>query len=295
MRTLGAAVVCGLVALVTGPAFAGELADASPPPPQPIFGGEEAGECDFPSAVAMLDADTEGFFCTGSLVHPSVVVFAAHCMDPLLSWAVPGSVMFGEDVAAPVRQVPVTECATHPQWDPNATVNDLAFCKLAQPVPEVPRVPLIMGCEVDPLLNSQVTIVGFGATGAVLDPEGNPLPTGGGRKRFTTQTVIEVSLASNDIVMVGPEHGGCFGDSGGPAYLRMGDGTWRLLGAASTLHLGDQFPGPAKRSAGSARCTRCSGRTCSGSRKPRASTCRRASTPQATGRPRPSAAASPAT
>ncbi|MBZ5709502.1 S1 family peptidase [Nannocystis pusilla] len=242
MRAPVTVAVCGLVALASGPAVAGELSDV-PPPQLPIFNGLEAGECDFPSAVAMLDRDTGQLFCTGTLVHPSVVAFAAHCMDPATSWATPGSVLFGEDVDAPVRVVPVLECATHPEWDPGVTSNDLAFCTLAKAVPEVPVVPLIMGCETEALLDSQVTIVGFGATNATLDPEGNPLPTGAGKKRFTTQTITQVSVDDNEVIMIGPDQGGCFGDSGGPAFARMSDGTWRLVGAASTLHP-DSFPGP---------------------------------------------------
>ena len=206
-------------------------------PPQSIFGGVDAGTCDFPSAVAMLDRDTGQFFCTGTLIHPQVVIFAAHCMDPSISWAIPGSVMFGEDVAAPVRQVPVVSCQTHPQWDSGATIFDLAACTLADPVHGVPRVPLIMGCEVDQLQpGTQLVITGFGANSALLDPEGNPLPTGGGIKRFTSQTLTDVVPDANELIMLGPDKGGCFGDSGGPAFARLSDGTWRVLGAASTLH-----------------------------------------------------------
>ena len=242
MRAPVTVAVCGLVALASAPAVAGDLADVTPDQ-LPIFNGVEAGECDFPSAVAMLDRDTSQLFCTGTLVHPSVVAFAAHCMDPVTSWATPGSVMFGEDVEAPVREVPVVHCETHPAWDPGATSHDLAFCTLAHPVTEVPVVPLLMGCETEALAGAQLTIVGFGATNAPLDPEGNPIPSGAGKKRFTFQTVTDVSVADNEVIMIGPDHGACFGDSGGPAFLRMFDGTWRLVGAASTLHP-DAFPGP---------------------------------------------------
>lgn len=226
----------GVAALWPGLAAAERLA-APELPPAPIFNGIEAGQCDFPSAVAMLDRDTGQLFCTGTLIHPSVVVFAAHCMDPETSWATPGSVMFGEDVDHPVREVPVVACASHPQWDSAATVFDLAACVLAQPVTGVPTTPLILGCEVDLLQpGTDVVIVGFGATNAELDPEGEPIAFGAGRKRFTTQTITSVSPVDNEIIMIGPDKGGCFGDSGGPAFARMVDGTWRVIGAASTLH-----------------------------------------------------------
>ncbi|HEY8377147.1 MAG TPA: trypsin-like serine protease, partial [Nannocystis sp.] len=77
-----ARVVLGAAVLWPGVAAAEGLA-VPEAEPQAIFGGIEASQCDFPAAVAMLDRDSGQLFCTGSLIHPSVVVFAAHCMDPV--------------------------------------------------------------------------------------------------------------------------------------------------------------------------------------------------------------------
>lgn len=241
-------VVCGLaLCSVVGPCLLPGTAGAAPlaaddPAPQPIFGGFEAGTCGFPSVVAMLDRDSDQLFCTGTLVHPQVVAFAAHCMDPNTSWATPGRVMFGEDIEAPVRKVEVLDCQMHPSWDSGFNAFDLAACVLAEPVTDVPIVPLIMGCEVEALQpGGEVVIVGFGATNATLDEEGNPIAVGSGRKRFTTQTLTDIFPDENEIVMVGPDKGGCFGDSGGPTFVALADGTWRTVGAASTLHP-ESFP-----------------------------------------------------
>ncbi len=231
-------IVVGVVAgaLACAPLVAAAATLATPRSgPLPVFGGTDAPECAFPSAVGMLDRDSDQLFCTGTLVHPQVVTFAAHCMDPDFSWAVPGRVMFGEDVDAPVRKVETLGCDMHPQWDGNTF--DLAACVLAEPVTDVPIIPLIMGCEVDALQPGvEVVIVGFGASSAVIDPEGNPIPEGAGRKRFATQTLTDILPESNEVIMVGPDKGGCFGDSGGPALVMLADGTWRTIGAASTLH-----------------------------------------------------------
>ncbi|MBL9104653.1 MAG: trypsin-like serine protease [Myxococcales bacterium] len=209
---------------------------ADPPgEPSGIFNGVEAPECGFPTAVAMLDLESEGMFCTGTLIHPEVVLFAAHCMDPDSSWATPGSVMFGEDVKAPIRKVPVQDCGMHPEWQTKGI--DLAVCTLQAPVRGLPIVPLLMGCEVDQLKPGVgVTIVGFGASTAIQDPEGEVHTDGAGLKRFTRQTITDVLPKRNDVIMIGPNTGGCFGDSGGPAMVQLTDGTWRVFGAASTLH-----------------------------------------------------------
>jgi len=72
------------LALASGPAAAVEFSDVGPSP-HSIHGGLDADVCQFPSAVAMLDAETDSLFCTGTLIHPQVVLFAAHCMDPNLA------------------------------------------------------------------------------------------------------------------------------------------------------------------------------------------------------------------
>lgn len=203
--------------------------------PARIFNGVDAPACAFPTAVAMLDQDSGRMFCTGTLIHPDVILFAAHCMDPDSSWATPGSVMFGESVDAPIREVPVLDCDMHPDWKTEGI--DLAACTLAAPVRGLPIVPLLMGCEVDQLQPGRgVTIVGFGAATAIQDPEGEVHTDGAGTKRFTQQTVTDVLPNQNDVIMIGPNTGGCFGDSGGPALVQLLDGTWRVFGAASTLH-----------------------------------------------------------
>jgi len=228
------------VGLVAALVLLGRPAQASPGlaaalDPSGIFNGTDTTECMFPSAVGMLDEASGQLFCTGTLIHPQVVLFAAHCMDPNDSWATPGTIMFGEDVDAPVRPIPVADCVMHPEWETAGI--DLAACTLPVAVRHVPIAPLLMGCEVDALQpGTAVTIVGFGATNGFQSPEGDIITQGVGHKRFTQQTVTGVFPQFNDVVMVGPNTGGCFGDSGGPAFVQVADGTWRVFGAASTLH-----------------------------------------------------------
>lgn len=211
----------------------GLLAFGPPPDDMPlIYNGTEAQPCQYPSVVAMLDSGT--VFCSGTLIDPEHVLFAAHCIVDS-GWTAT-HVGFGEDGFNPVRQVAVEECQPHPAYDDIDGFADLAWCRLAESVDDVPIVPLIHGCEgqeVGP--GREVTVVGFGSDFAVWDGD-QPLPEGIGPKRFTQLTIEEVALDASDLYLVGEDTSPCFGDSGGPAFIQMEDGNYRLVGVASQLH-----------------------------------------------------------
>ncbi len=189
-----------------------------PPPPQyepmPIYGGTEAGECDWPTTVYM-----DG--CTGTLVHPQLVVFAAHCMF-FAGGQGPDFAGFGESADSPARQVPIDQCTMYPGWTPGGRGDDVAFCTLAEPVNDVPIVPILMGCETEILASGQpVTLVGFGVTES--DVFG---------VKHAVQTTIN-SVLGAEVNLGGGGTSSCNGDSGGPAYVQLEDGSWRVFGVTS--------------------------------------------------------------
>ena len=53
---------------------AGGLVDA-PTSPQTILGGDIVGACGWPNVVSIAGS------CSGTLIHPQVVLYAAHCGD----------------------------------------------------------------------------------------------------------------------------------------------------------------------------------------------------------------------
>lgn len=184
--------------------------------PSEIYGGGPVGTCEWPTAVYIND-------CTGTLVHPSVVVFAAHCVA---FGGQPNQVKLGENHMQPARTVGVDSCAAHPQWQnvaPGDNASDIAFCRLSTPVDDVPIVPILMGCETEALQpGAPVTLVGFGEADDGL---------GYGPKR---KVVTDLQMVGNDAAWIGG--GGkssCYGDSGGPAYIQLDDGSWRVFGATS--------------------------------------------------------------
>lgn len=178
-----------------------------------IVGGQEATTCQWPTAVALV---SRLGLCTGTLVHPRVVLYAAHCGTEF------AEVVLGERMNATYR-LPVDHCARHSTAD-RVGSGDYAFCVLAQPVDGMPLTPVAYGCEGDVLTRGRsVAIAGFG--------EETPDSGDYGLKRWATTTI---SGFDNGMILIGGGGVGAWkGDSGGPAYVQLADGGWRAFGIVS--------------------------------------------------------------
>jgi MYXO-CTERM domain-containing protein len=185
-----------------------------------IYGGAAANYCGWPTAVYL---DFGGGACTGTLVHPDIVITAAHCPDSTSGKGV--TVRFGEGFGGGERAVHGT-CYSNPSWTGQVGPQDYAYCRLDQSVLDVPIVPPAYGCDVSALsAGREVVIVGFGQSNN----------GGSGSKREVTTTIQGIS---NSAFIGGNGEDACFGDSGGPVYIQLksefgGDDTWRAFGITS--------------------------------------------------------------
>ncbi len=211
--------------------------------PFSISAGDEVSACGWPSVVALLrdsaaNPGEQVVLCSGTLVTPSVVLTAASCIIDDLPIVAAGFGEVSPPVATATRTIDVLDCEVPPEALPLGSLNtfqhDVAICRLAEPVDDVPIVPLISSCERAAVVpDAEVTIVGFGSTEQI-----GTTTAGFGRKRTATQRIdgIDTDVWHN-IRMFNLEGSAvCGGDFGGPAFIQLGDGSWRVFGAASSAY-----------------------------------------------------------
>ena len=190
-----------------------DAADGDTEHEERIYGGGPVASCGWPTTVSL------GGSCTGTLIHPEVVAYAAHCGTNY------STIRFGDDISGANDGFSVgTEyCKIYPGYTGTGKGVDFAYCRLVKPVTDFPIVPPLMGCETDALQpGAPVAVVGFG--------NADNGPYGVKRQVYTQLNQI---TNNNEAFVGGDGKDSCQGDSGGPVFLQLQDSSWRVFGITS--------------------------------------------------------------
>jgi secreted trypsin-like serine protease len=174
---------------------------------QPL-GGDAASEAGrFENRVVMV-LGNRGSVCTGTVVAPTIVITAGHCVSGSGQYAIAYMEVGGSPTLQEVRQI-----SRHPEFKAGARVSiDIALVRLKMPLPKrFAPVTLDDNAE-DDGVGSRQTIAGFG-----LAREGDDASAG--TLRSASVTVLPRYYPR--FFRLGLTDGGvaiCKGDSGGPVF-----------------------------------------------------------------------------
>ncbi|MBL0221011.1 MAG: trypsin-like serine protease [Myxococcales bacterium] len=214
---------------------------AAGPSAAPVIGGSDAPLGKWPDVAAVYVSDNSQE-CTGTLIAPTVVITAGHCVDAQFPFK---NVLIGTNSLVKKADGEVIDVASFVEYPDSQGSFDVAVLVLARASTREPRKLATGWASADIKNGAAVSIVGYGAIDRTAMTYVNEL-----KEATTTITdaactthPVDCQTAAQPAGELGAGGMGidtCPGDSGGPLYLPTEYGTF-LAGVTSRGYDANQF------------------------------------------------------
>jgi secreted trypsin-like serine protease len=190
-----------------------------------VVGGRTVRDTD-PLAKFTVAIETDGGICSGTIIADDLVLTAAHCVGQGMR------IIFGINARDPeTPSADVIKHIAHEGYSPDRVSgrghNDLAILRFSGRMPRGYSKARFMP-ESDSIRNGDMLVVaGFGVESAY--PR-----MGSGLLRTTDSAVKDAAFAEKEVLLSEEGSGACYGDSGGPAFVKEGS-QYYLAGVANRV------------------------------------------------------------